>query len=67
MISHFMRDRKAVSAMEYALVVGIVIAGVGGAVWAFTDDVETAVNTVGVKLGETAATAQSGSLAEPTP
>ena len=65
-LAKFMRAKDAVSAMEYALVVGIVVAGVGGAVWAFTGDVETAIATVGDKLGETAATAQSGTLAKPS-
>ena len=66
-LARFTRAKEGVSAMEYAIVVGIVVAGVGGAVWAFTDDVETAVDTVGDKLGETSATAQSGSLAKSTP
>ena len=46
-VARFTRAKEGVSAMEYAIVVGIVVAGVGGAVWAFTDDVETAVGTIG--------------------
>ena len=65
-LCRFMRAREAVSAMEYALVVGIVVAGVGGAVWAFTGDVETAIATIGTKVEQTATTAQSGSLAQLT-
>ena len=64
-VARFTRAKEGVSAMEYAIVVGIVVAGVGGAVWAFTDDVETAIGTVGDKLGETAATAPDSGLAEP--
>jgi Flp pilus assembly pilin Flp len=65
-LARFTRAREAVSAMEYAVVVAIVAAGIGGAVWAFTDDVTDAVATVGDNLGTTAATAPTGSLAEPT-
>ena len=65
-VARFTRAKEGVSAMEYAIVVGIVVAGVGGAVWAFTGDVETAIATVGDKLGETAATAPNSGLAEPS-
>jgi Flp pilus assembly pilin Flp len=65
-LARFTRAREAVSAMEYAVVVAIVAAGIGGAVWAFTGDVQDAVEAVGTNLEATAATAPSGSLAAPT-
>ena len=65
-LARFTRAKEAVSAMEYAIVVGIVAAGVGGAVWAFTDDVTTAVATVGTNLETTAGTAPTGTLAKPS-
>ena len=65
-VARFARAKDAVSAMEYAIVVGIVVAGVGGAVWAFTGDVKTAIGTVGKNLGETAKTAPTVGLAKPT-
>ena len=64
-VARFTRAKEGVSAMEYAIVVGIVVAGVGGAVWAFTDDVETAVATIGTAVESTASTAPTGSLAAP--
>ncbi|MDE0381263.1 MAG: hypothetical protein OXI20_18690 [Rhodospirillales bacterium] len=65
-VARFTRAKEGVSAMEYAIVVGIVVAGVGGAVWAFTDDVETAVGTIGDKVTAGANTMPAGSLAQPT-
>ena len=64
-VARFTRAKEGVSAMEYAIVVGIVVAGVGGAVWAFTGDVETAVGTIGDKVTEGASTMPAGSLAQP--
>ena len=66
-VARFTRAKEGVSAMEYAIVVGIVVAGVGGAVWAFTDDVETAVGTIGDKVTTGAGTMPAGSLASPSP
>ena len=54
-VARFTRDKEGVSAMEYAIVVGVVVAGVGGAVYAFTGDVTTAVATIGSTV-ETGAT-----------
>ena len=64
-LARFTRAKEAVSAMEYAIVVAVVAAGVGGAVWAFSGNVETAVTEVGKKLVDTAKTAPAGSLAKP--
>jgi len=66
-VARFTRAKEGVSAMEYAIVVGIVVAGVGGAVWAFTDDVEDAIQIVGTNLETTAGTAPTSGLAQPTP
>jgi len=66
-IARFTRAKEAVSAMEYAIVVAVVAAGVGGAVWVFTGDVTTAIETVGTKLEATATTAPSDGLARPAP
>ncbi len=49
-VARFARAKKAVSALEYAIVVGVVVAGVGGAVYAFTGTVETAVTNIGTKV-----------------
>ena len=66
-VARFTRAKEGVSAMEYAIVVGIVVAGVGGAVWAFTDDVEDAVGSIGTAMKTTAGTAPTGTLAAPAP
>lgn len=64
-VARFTRAREAVSALEYAIVVSVVVAGVGGAVWAFVGDTETAISTIGAQVEATATTAPSGSLADP--
>lgn len=66
-LARFTRAKEAVSAMEYAIVVAVVAAGVGGAVWAFTDSVEDAIGEVGTQLNETAKTAPKGDLTQPAP
>lgn len=43
----FLRAGRAVSAIEYAILVGVVVAGVGGALIAFSDSTETALTNVG--------------------
>ena len=56
-LGRFLRANKAVSAMEYAILVGVIVAGVGGALIAFSNDIEKALKTVGdgVKATETLA------------
>ncbi len=46
-VARFTRAKDAVSALEYAIVVGVVVAGVGGAVVLFSDNVETTVGAIG--------------------
>ena len=64
-LARFARAKEAVSAMEYAIVVAVVAAGVGGAVWAFTGDVETAIAEIGDAVVDTAKTAPDKGLAGP--
>lgn len=66
-LGRFTRAKEAVSAMEYAIVVAVVCAGIGGAVWAFTGDVEDAVGKIGDQVKATANTAPAGTLAKPSP
>ena len=42
-----MRADKAVSALEYAILVGVIVAGVGAALLTFSDNIETAVKNIG--------------------
>ena len=49
-VARFTRAKEGVSALEYAIVVGVVVAGVGGAVVAFTDLVEAEITAIGTQL-----------------
>ena len=46
-LGRFVRANKAVSALEYAILVGVIVAGVGAALATFSDSIETAVATIG--------------------
>ena len=50
----FLSCERAVSALEYAVLAGVVVAGVGGAVVAFSDNIETAIDEIGGKLEDAA-------------
>ncbi len=65
-VARFAREKAAVSALEYAIVVSVVVAGVGGAVWAFSGSVETAIGDIGTAVEATANTAPTGTLQQPT-
>ena len=61
-VARFARAKEAVSAMEYAIVVGVVVAGVGGAVVAFTDSVETAIDDIATNVTSGAGTVPAATL-----
>ena len=42
----FLRSTRAVSALEYAILVGVIVVGVAGALSTFGDDIKTALETV---------------------
>ena len=46
----FVRAGEAVSALEYAILVGVIVAGVAGALLLFAGNIETAVKGVGDKV-----------------
>ena len=50
-LRRFARAGEAVSAFEYAILVGIVVAVVAGAVVAFSGNVTTAIDTLGTAVG----------------
>ena len=66
-VARFAREKAAVSALEYAIVVGVVVAGVGGAVVAFTDSTETAISAIGTKVTTGAGTVEQLDAASPGP
>ena len=58
----FVRAEKAVSALEYAVLVGVIIAGVGGALVAFSDSIEGALGTLGTTVTTGAGTVPQADL-----
>ena len=50
-LHRFARAGEAVSAFEYAILVGIVVAVVAGALVAFSSNVTTAIDTLGTAVG----------------
>ena len=46
----FARANEAVSALEYAILVGVIIVGVGAALVAFETDVSTAITDLGNRV-----------------
>lgn len=51
-LRRFFRAEEAVSALEYAIVVGVVSVGVATAVGLFADDIGTALETIGQDLAD---------------
>ena len=62
-LGRFVRAQEAVSALEYAIIVGVVVAGVGGAIAVFTGDVEDAIEGVGTKVTGATTSVSQGNLA----
>ena len=63
-LARFTRAKEGVSALEYAIVVGVVAAGVGGAVYTFTDTTETAITTIAEKVTAGTGTVETGKLGD---
>ena len=49
-IKAFVRDSKAVSALEYAILVGVVAVAAFGILTTFNNEVQTAVDTIGTNV-----------------
>lgn len=47
----FTKANEAVSALEYAILVGIVAVAIGAALFAFGGKIKTAITTIGGKVG----------------
>ena len=65
-LRRFIRANEAVSALEYAVLVGIVVVGVGGAIYTFSGNVENAIKAVGTKV-QAGSNAIETLAAPPTP
>ena len=46
----YLRNNKAVSALEYAILVGVIAIAISAAVLAFSGNLTTAINAVGTKV-----------------
>ena len=51
-LRRFLRAQEAVSALEYAILVGIIVAGVGGALLAFSDNITEALTNIGDEVDD---------------
>ena len=49
----FVRANEAVSALEYAILVGVIAVGVGAAIALFQDQIVAAIGTLGTPVGTT--------------
>lgn len=49
----FLRANEAVSALEYAILVGVIAVGIAAALATFEDNLTKALNTIGGKIGGT--------------
>ena len=47
---HFLRESKGVSALEYAILVGVIAVGIGTALVAFEGQITTALANAGAKI-----------------
>ena len=46
----FLRAGEAVSALEYAILVGVIVAGVAAALLLFSADMKAGINAIGAKV-----------------
>ncbi len=56
----FLKANEAVSALEYAILVGVVSVAVGGALITFSDSISTAITTLGTDVATTAGSTDAG-------
>lgn len=61
----FAKANEAVSALEYAILVGVITIGVGLALVTFSGDIKTAIEKVGDGIGTTTSKLQDGKKIEP--
>ena len=55
-LRRFARANKAVSALEYAILVGVIAVGIAAALATFEDSLTTALGTIGTAVGGITAT-----------
>ena len=50
-LRHFGRSDKGVSALEYAILVGVVVVAIGAALTAFSDNITDTLNNIAGRIG----------------
>ena len=50
---HYLRNNHAVSALEYAILVGVIAVAISAALMTFSGSITTALNTIGTEVGGT--------------
>ena len=58
----FLRANEAVSALEYAILVGVVAVGIGIAIGTFSDSVESAITDIGTRLATSTTAVGTGTV-----
>ena len=48
--AHYLRNTRAVSALEYAILIGVIAVAMSAALATFTDNLGTALTTIGTKI-----------------
>ena len=61
----FVQANEAVSALEYAILVGVIAVAVGAAIAVFGGNIKTSITGIGTKVVNTANTADTGDLTPP--
>ena len=56
----FLKANEAVSALEYAILVGIIAVGLTGAIVAFSGNIEAALAALGTEVGTVSTAATAG-------
>ena len=64
-LRRFLRANRAVSALEYAILVGVITVAVGAALVTFSDTIADALETIGNQVDATANTAGNTTLTTP--
>ena len=66
-IRRFLKANEAVSALEYAILVGVITVGVGVALVTFSGNIADAITDIGAGLQTTTGTIEQGEDINPTP
>ena len=54
-LGRYLRDTRGVAAMEYAIIAGVVVVGVGAAALTFSGQMSSFISAIGTNIGTTGA------------